>query len=855
MQNNNQKIINKLVVKSIQKNTKSFIMILSIIIIVFMLYAIFSVGFSYYDNYKILNTRIQGTNANISFTNPTFEQLDKIKDLNYISTYGIQTYCGQVIDQNLKDSTIVMTSYSNNEWINNIKPTISDFKGKYPRKKNEIAMSEWTLEKLKLDAKIGSNISLSFTVNDTRYTKEFILTGIFKDYLLGTNNTTKSANVAAEILYNKSNGINYNQYGNIIVSQAFTTQNEQAESKVIMLTLKNKNSDAKEINNLIKKDLSISSTQNLMTFGLNNPSDNGIQFIVASVLISLLIIISGYFLISNIMRISVIKDIHYYGQLKTLGTTKKQLRSLVKKQVMIYGFLGVPIGIILSVGVSIYLVPKIIKLIISGSSIEGLLPINTSFNLLIFVLSIVFVFFTLFISCTKSTRIVNRITPIEGIKYNIYHNFKKNNKKHIIKSKTGCKIYKMAFRNVFEDKKKAISVYLSLFIGLLAFLITSSVFAHPDYSIRFRKSQPYTFNIKNITGSKNENISEISKKDIETINQFKGVDSVIAVQGINVFLKPDQDIFNKNLQDKLKFYDKNTKYYLENPEEYCATVIILKENQINEFIKYKNNYDKNKFADGKAIIGLTSTISSSKIGKNIEITNIDTNKKNSFELVNLFSKSTEYLKDAENYYIPENDNIILFVSEKGMERISNDYKIFELKILSDRFYDQKINQKLINMFDLNKVTIKSQMATENSLAPMIEGLKIGGNCFSFVLILIGILNFINVIIINIEIRKKPIAILQAIGLSKKQLCKMLIYESLYYVGISIVLLATIGVSITKILVNIIHQSMYYFKFIYPINTLIMLSIILIIFCITISLLLYKNIIKQSISNNIKLNTD
>lgn len=855
MQNNNKKIINKLSVKLIQKNTRSFIMILSVIIIFFMLYTIFSVGFSYYDNYKIMNTRIQGTNANVSFTNPTVEQLDKIKDLNYISTYGIQTYCGQIIDQNLKDSTIVMTSYSNNEWINNIKPTISDFKGKYPKEKNEIAMSKWTLDKLKLNAKIGSNITLSYMVNDVKYNKEFTLTGIFKDFLLGTNNSTKSANVAAEILYNRSNGINYNQYGNIIVSQEFTTENEQAGSKIVMLTLKDKNFDSKKINDLIKEDLSISSTQNLMTFGLNNQSDNGIEFIIASLLISLFIILSGYFLISNIMRISVIKDIHYYGQLKTLGATKKQLSSLVKKQVMIYGLLGIPVGIILSVCFSIYLVPNIINLVISGSSIQGLLPVNTSFNLLIFILSIIFVFFTLFISCTKSTRIVNKITPIEGIKFNILANFKNNNKKHKIKSKTGCKIYKMAFRNVFEDKKKAMSVYLSLFIGLLAFLTTNSVFAHPDYSIRFRKSQPYTFNIKNNTGSKSENISEISEKDIEVINQLKGIKNIIAVQGINVFLKPDPDVFNKNLQDKLQFYDKDTKYYLENPEEYCATIIILKENQINKFIKYNNNYDKNKFEDGNGVIGLSNTISPNKIGKKIEITNGETNKKNSFELVNLFSQSTEYLKDAENYYLPENDNIILFVSEKGMERISNDYKTFELKISSDRFYDNEINEKLIDMFDLNKVTIKSQMETENSLSPMIEGLKIGGNCFSFILILIGILNFINVIITNMEIRKKPIAILQAIGLSRKQLCKMLIYESLYYVGISIVLLATIGVSITKILVNIIHQSMYYFKFIYPINTLIILSIMLIIICITISLLLYKNIIKQSISNNIKLNTD
>lgn len=855
MRNNNRKIINRLAKQSIQKNIRSLIMILSVVIINFMLYTIFSVGFSYYDNYNILNNRLQGTNANISFMNPTDKQIEKINDLKYITGYGIQSYCGQIVNHDTTDSAIVMSYYSDDEWNENIKSTISDFVGEYPKKENEIAISKWTLNQLKHNGEVGSKISLTYMVNEKEYSKEFVITGIYKDYLLGTNDTTKSANVAAEILYNKANGINYNKYGNIIVSQNFATDNEQSGSKVVMLTLKNVSADAKEINDMIKNDLSISSEQNLMSFGLNSQSDNGIQFIIVSILIAFIIILSGYFLISNIMRISVIKEIHYYGQLKTLGATKKQLKSLVKKQVMIYGILGTPVGIALSVFFSIYLVPKIINLIIAGSSIDGLLPVNTSFNLLIFIFTIIFVFFTLFISCTKSTRIVNRITPIEAMKFNISANLKNKNKKDRINSKTGCKIYKFAFRNVFGDKKKAISVYISLFIGLLAFLTINTAFAHPDYSIRFEKSQPYTFNIKNLSGSKNENISQISEKKLEEIKKMDGVDDIVAVQATNVYLKPDATVFDEDLQSKLDFYNKDAEYYQKNPEEYCATMIVLNEKQIENFAKLEKNYDKDEFINGTAVIGLTNNISSKRIGNDIEVTNIETKQKNSYQLVNLFTQDSDYLKNAENYYIPDNDNIILFVSEKGMYRITNNSNIIELKISANRAYDKKINENLVNIFDLNKVEIKSQMSTENSLSPMIEGLKIGGSCFSFILILIGLLNFINVIITSVETRKKELAILQAIGLSRKQLCRMLIYESLYYVGVSVFLIATLGVAITKVLVSVIHRSMYYFVFMYPVNALIALSIILIVISIATSMILYKAIVKQSISNNINLNTD
>lgn len=853
MRNNNKKVINRLAIQSIKKNIRSIIMILSVVLINFMLYTIFSVGFSYYDNYKTLNNRLQGSMANVSFMNPTKKQLGEIHNLDYIADYGTQFYCGQVAQHYKSDSAIVMTYYSKNEWNKHIKPTISDFKGEYPKKENEIAISEWSLHQLNHNGGIGSKIALTYRVNDKEYSKKFVVTGIFRDYLLGTNGTSKSANVAAEILYNKTNGIYYNQYGNILVSKPFANKNEQVGSKVAMLELKDKAKDADKINNRLKKDLSISSNQNLMSFGLHTQSENGTQFVVASMLIACIIILSGYFLISNIMRISVVKEIHYYGQLKTIGATRKQLKHFVRRQVMIYGVLGTPVGIVLSVFFSLYFVPKIINLITAGSSIDGVLPISTSFNVLIFVFTVAFVFFTLFISCNKSVRIVNRITPVEAMKFNSAANLK--SKRITIRSKTGGKIYKMALRNVFIDKEKAISVFISLFVGLLAFLTIHTAFSHPDYSIRFKRSQPYTFNIKNIPEPKNENSSWITKKDVKDIKNVNGVNHIVAVQATNVLLNPDASVFGKNIKSKLDFYDKSNEYYRENPQEYCATMVVLNEAQIDNFATYSKKYNKNAFIEGTAVIGMTNDIAPKSIGKNIEVTPMRTEEKMSFQLLNLFMQDSNYLKNAESYYIPDNDNIVLFVSEKGMERITNTPNIVELKIMSNRKYDKVINEKLETIFDLNKVEIKSQMATENSLSPMIEGLQIGGSCFSFILILIGVLNFMNVIITSVEIRKKELAILQAVGLSKKQLCRMLIYEALYYVGISILLIITIGVAITEVLVNILHQTMYYFTFMYPVVALCTLSIILIVICIGTSLLLYKYITKQSISTNINLNVD
>ena len=46
--------------------------------------------------------------------------------------------------------------------------------------------------------------------------------------------------------------------------------------------------------------------------------------------------------------------------------------------------------------------------------------------------------------------------------------------------------------------------------------------------------------------------------------------------------------------------------------------------------------------------------------------------------------------------------------------------------------------------------------------------------------LIGMLNFINSVLTNIVTRRKEFAMMEAIGMTKKQLLQMLILEGIYY---------------------------------------------------------------------------
>lgn len=82
------------------------------------------------------------------------------------------------------------------------------------------------------------------------------------------------------------------------------------------------------------------------TITASESSDTTI-FIAAFVLfLSLIIVVSGYLLIYNIMYISVNHNIRFYGMLKTIGTTSRQIRKIVRTQALRISVYGIPIGIL-----------------------------------------------------------------------------------------------------------------------------------------------------------------------------------------------------------------------------------------------------------------------------------------------------------------------------------------------------------------------------------------------------------------------------------------------------------------------------------------------------------------------------
>ena len=73
-------------------------------------------------------------------------------------------------------------------------------------------------------------------------------------------------------------------------------------------------------------------------------NQNIIREIIPMAICMILVFASGYLIIYNIFQISVAGDIRFYGRLKTLGATKKQLGKLIYGQANRLSLIGIPIG-------------------------------------------------------------------------------------------------------------------------------------------------------------------------------------------------------------------------------------------------------------------------------------------------------------------------------------------------------------------------------------------------------------------------------------------------------------------------------------------------------------------------------
>lgn len=833
IENNNKNIIKKITKSSLKSNkTRNIFVVVAIILTTFMISSVFTLGMSFAKNYATMNLRDQGTTASTFLPNPTDKQIKEIMNLDVAKNIGKEINAGIVSSKELSKSktTISLKYLDETNWEKQLSPCISDIEGDYPTKENEIMISKISLKFLdKENAKIGDKIKIPCDINGKVSEKEFVISGYFASYAYIQDS------------------------GEIFVSEDFIKDNNLTLEKNGQLLITLEKSKKNQAPKLLEKEVSLNKKQKLeYNYDVEQDSE-GIMMASVSIvaIIGGFIVFSGYLLIYNILYIAVTRNIQFYGLLKTIGTSPKQIKKIVRGQGLRLAAIGIPIGLTLSVIVSYLIVPSAIEGMSGGTYYASMMPSEIYFTPLVFVGTILFALITILISCKKPAKIASSISPIEAMKFSGKKSKKEKKNRNSTK---GGKLYKMACHNVFRDKKRAILVFLSLFMGIMTYLSVNTFMNSISLENYANRYLPNDFEIQNYY---DDNFT-LDNKVIDKIKTTKGVDSVEVLATSSIQMDMNEKVLMPALQrgyriqgEDLDGLDKYLKDIEKDPSKLAPMVVGLEDQTIeryNEAINKKIDIEAFKKGNLALIDGFyyndKEKLNFSK--EKITFRNAKENKSKKIK-IDLMEEENSILSIGSS----ETGMPVIYVSSSTLNKLTKDTNNHLVYVDVKDSYDSEVKSKLKTLASKNRFNLTSKTDTMNDFKKSSMMMNLLGGGIAIILIIIGLLNFINVMVTNVNVRLKELAIMESIGMTKRQVITMLTLEGAYYAGITTLITCTLGMGVVYFIAQLTKQIADYAEFVFP--TIPLLSLITLIFavCLIIPSIVYKYDSKSSVTERLR----
>lgn len=826
--NNNNTAIKRLAKKSYRSNKRrNFIVIIALVLTAFMITSVFSLGCSYFETFQLQQIRSMGTTADVAITNITKSQTEEIERSDLVTTVGISQRLGSVDTTMMDDALLGLSWIDQTEWEQHRVPTISNVHGNYPQASNEVMLPTWVLNEMKIsNPQIGMEITLSYQLgNNYQYlTENFLLSGYYTDY-----STSRVGN-----------------RGSVYVSEAFAVQTGLSFSDITsgMISF-SKNDDIERSCEKLKREIAFTEGQ---TFEIvPSAQSNSITIIFAMAFVIAAVVLSGYLLIYNILYISISKDTRFYGQLKTIGATKRQIKKIVRWQILWTSAIGIPIGLLIGAAFSFILVPFAMNMMYSGNAALGT---KISFSPVIFIGAATFTLLTAMIGSMKPAKIAGSISPIAASQYNDVSIKVKKRKSHRLK------LSRMALNNIFRNPKSAALTFTSLFLGLMLFLISSGLLSSlsPENFVSQWGESDFA-----LTYSIHEEANLITDKMLEEIEAIDGIENMRVTYSAvptTMTVVYNQDVFGKYIDSLngvsgLDFSNEETlKNYTDN---FYSGIYGIDTEYIRELNKtLENPIDFNAFENGEIVLlsAMTDEEENPLIQPGQPITVIGETGKHTFTVASGFlDEDFQSGRGNERGTAPD-----LYISQQALKALSPEVKLFRIAFDTiNSSDDERILSELQTITASSGIDIQSRYERGKEMENYLFTSRVLAIGLSSVLLLIGIMNFINTMFVSVNTRKHEFATLESIGMTKKQIRQVLLFEGGYYWIISFLLLATLGTGIYLPLYAAFRQVASYAAFSYPIIPLIIAALIILAICLAVPAVTFCMDIKETATERLRQN--
>lgn len=739
--------------------------------------------------------------------------LEALKRHNEIETVGEWIQLGNVSDEKLNNFYLTI-GYGDESYMamNNIE----FLKGSNPKSSNELAVEEWILEKLNIEAEPGEKLNLNYVQYNKKlngekisYKGEFIISGILKNNVYNEEYHSSTA----------------------IVSKTCIEENvlpENVETNALIRV--NKSRNIVESIYAIGRNFNLSDEQIIPQMRYISALGGDIKSLIPFIMIGLVVMIAASIVIYNIFYISIVQRINQFGLLSAVGATKKQLRKIVVKEGFILSSIGIPLGIILGHILSYSILPLI--------KVNVEIPISSSIYVVIG--SALVSYITLIISLRKPSRAASKISPIEAIRYTGVETTTKRLER---KSSGQLNLKKIAHLNFWRNKKRTVLTILSLTMSGMLFIIFSSILSsmNMDNLTKDYVSSDFQLTSNNLR-HRDSGTDPLSKELLEKINKIDGIKDTSFLKFNTVYIEDENTLPNSEEND---IVSSNCDFFgfddsmLEDLKQY----VIEGELSIDEL--KNNNYVFIVDREGSSQYKISDKIKFKYyIGENIDDKPIE----KEFIIKGKVSKNPNWLGWSNGGGDP------FITHEETFTREFGDNRIGRLNVNFEKSKAEKVEKTLKSIATSNNdLEYDSFRELKEKYQSSQRGLQVVSYSLLGIIGLIGIMNVINTMITSILSRRKEFGLLQAVGLTNKQLSKMLQIEGLYYAVISGVTSIILGTSVGYLFFTKFKEEATYAVYKFPIIPILMVAFIFIFLQILITYLVKSKLNKDSIVDRIRYN--
>lgn len=740
LQNNNCFIIKRLA-KATEKSEKRLNVTATVMIIlsVAVSFAVCLFMLAQERDYDLVKQSMPQINA-LQVSDDIIQQMSKDQEFSQVSVNS------KIADHSNKDYSVAIM-YMDLPYLTGKGKNVE---GRMPEAEDEVLLDSYYAQRL--NAKIGDRVPLKIKGQE----KQFLVTGMLSDLQKVKSDSRNYMVIISKEFLNQSSGpVLYN--AGLYLPNGSRLGEEEVKQKM---------ENIQQRYHLSGENISLNNS----AFMKNNSLQS--RFSQTGVLLGLtiFIFIAAAIVIYSLFYISVSQKTRQYGQLRAIGTTKKQIKKLVRSVGVSFLKTGLPIGLLIGGIVGYAMDPN-----------GWYWPHTWIAALAVACLSAICILIAVSAPASKAAD----ITPIEAVRYSGYEstNLKASQKMH--RRITPISLAKMNFT---RDRKKAASTLLSLAIGGILFVVVSGISAsyHPENEVRehyYPNGGSYRISVDKINQSQ-------KSKLIEKVRKIPGVEKTYPYYSI-ANVPTSANGWNRELNSM--FCTKNDFKFLTHTLEGTINYnAMVRENGV-VFRRYREYTDLGVDCHP----GDQINVQYNEKGKTVT----DTFKV--FAVVNGAGTTSFGSENAP----------VLFFPMDTKSKILDTKKLDSIEVVTDPSAVEETGTALQNFVDQSDgVELSSYEARVKSAAAMPGIIFTGLKILSIFIVLFGLINYLNTTITTFFTQKRERGMLQAVGTTKSQLTKMFFAEGIYYMAGMLICTLILGPLALWVIVKAINYVSYVFTF-------------------------------------------